>query len=156
MSTGNHSSVFTSKQGAYKSTGLKTIELKPLSYSRESLMLTLVESGRHIVLIKVSAGKTKIRAILKYVGEEKAHVYECRLKEGEDVTPLCFSRLAKDLDERYPGVGETIADALAKAVKEWEALLEYAELKDAEEMVKSGLQSILELETEKGVVRVFI
>jgi hypothetical protein len=40
-----HSSASNNIDGAYKSTGLKTIELKPLSYSRESLMLTLVEGG---------------------------------------------------------------------------------------------------------------
>jgi len=35
---------------------------------------------------KVSASKTRVRAILKYIGEEKAQIYDCRLKEGEDVT----------------------------------------------------------------------
>jgi hypothetical protein len=45
-------------------------------------------------------------------------------------------------------------DALVKAVKEWGALLEYAEIKDVEEMVKAGVQPILELETERGIVRV--
>ena len=154
MSTGNHSSAFTSKQGAYKSTGLKTIELKPLSYSRESLMLTLVDSGRHIALIRVAASKTKIKVALKYIGEEKAQIYECRLKEGEDITPICFSKLTRDLDEKFPGTGEIIAEALTRAVKEWENLLEYAELKDVEEMVKASVHPILELETEKGVVRV--
>jgi len=140
--------------GAYKPSGLRTIELRPLSYSRESLMLTLVEGERHIALIKVSASKTRVRALLKYIGEEGAHVYDCRLKEGEDVTPLCFSKLARELDEKYPGTGEGVAEALVKAVKEWEALLEYAEIKDVEEMVKAGVQPILELETERGIVRV--
>jgi hypothetical protein len=149
-----HSPVSNNIDGAYKSTGLKTIELKPLSYSRESLMLTLVEGERHIALIKVSASKTKIRAILKYIGEERAQIYECRLREGEDITPLCFSRLVKDLDDRYPGAGETIVGALVKAVEEWESLLEYAEIKDVEEMVKAGVQPIIELETERGIVRV--
>jgi len=149
-----HSSASSNIGGAYKSTGLRTIELKPLSYSRESLMLTLVEGERHIALIKVSASKTRVRAILKYIGEERAQIYDCRLREGEEVTPLCFSRLARDLDDRYPGAGDTIVDALVKAVKEWESLLEYAEIKDVEEMVKAGVQPILELETERGIVRV--
>jgi RecA/RadA recombinase len=117
-------------------------------------MLTLVEGERHLALIKVSASKTRVRAILKYIGEEGAHVYDCRLREGEDVTPLCFSKLARELDEKYPGTGEGVAEALVKAVKEWEALLEYAEIKDVEEMVKAGVQPILELETERGIVRV--
>jgi hypothetical protein len=78
----------------------------------------------------VSASKTRVRAILKYIGEERAQIYDCRLREGEDVTPLCFSKLARELDDRYPGAGETIVDALVKAVKEWESLLEYAEIKD--------------------------
>ena len=154
MPANEHSPASNNIDGAYKSTGLKTIELKPLSYSRESLMLTLVEGERHIALIKVSASKTKIRAILKYIGEERAQIYECRLRESEDITPLCFSRLVKDLDDRYPGAGETIVGALVKAVEEWESLLEYAEIKDVEEMVKAGVQPIIELETERGIVRV--
>jgi hypothetical protein len=35
-------------------------------------------------------------------------------------------------------------------------LYEYAEIKDVEEIVKAGVQPILELETERGIVRVFI
>jgi len=96
LATGQHNSASNNIDGAYKSTGLRTIELKPLSYSRESLMLTLVEGERHIALIKVSASKTRVRAILKYIGEERAQIYDCRLREGEEVTPLCFSRLARD------------------------------------------------------------
>ena len=154
MTAGNQHSASNNMGGAYKPSGLRTIELRPLSYSRDHLMLTLVEGERHVALIKVSASKTRVRAILKYIGEEGAHVYDCRLKEGEDVTPLCFSKLARDLDEKYPGTGEGVAEALVKAVKEWEALLEYAEIKDVEEMVKAGVQPILELETERGIVRV--
>jgi len=145
---------FNNITGAYKPAGVRTIELKPLSYSRESLMLTLLEGNRHIALIKVSSSKTRVRAVLKYIGEEAAHVYDCRLREGEEVTQQCFTRLARELDEKYPGAGEGVAEALVKAVREWESLLEYAEIKDAEEMVKAGVQPILELETEKGVVRV--
>jgi len=154
LSAESPSSASTSKQGAYKPTGLKTIELKPLSYSRESLMLTLLDGERHVALIKVTASKSRIRALLKYVDEERAQVYECKLREGEDVTSLCFSKLSRDIDERYPGTGDAVAEALVKALKEWEALLEYAELKDVEEMVNAGIQPVLELETERGIVRV--
>jgi hypothetical protein len=59
-----------------------------------------------------------------------------------------------ELDEKYPGTGEEVAEALVKAVKEWESLLEYAEIKDVEESVKAGVQPILELKTERGIVRV--
>ena len=147
-------SLRVSVEGSPSTSGLRTLELRPLSYSREALMLTLVEGNRHVALIKVSASKIKIRVALKYVNEEKAQVYECKLRENEDITPLCFSKLARDLDEKYQGIGETVADALARAVREWKTLIEYAELRDVEEMVKASVHPILELETERGVVRV--
>jgi len=56
--------------------------------------------------------------------------------------------------KRLPGSSEVVGEALVKAIKEWESLLEYAELKDVEEMVKAGIQPVLELETERGIVRI--
>jgi hypothetical protein len=133
---------------------LRILELKPLRYSREELLFTLTEGSRHLALIKVKASKTKVKVALKYIDEEKLHVYEVKLKEGEDLSPQHLSKLEKDLDARYLGAGERVVSALVNAVKDWERLLEYAELKDVEERIRAGVQPVLELETEMGVVRV--
>jgi len=133
---------------------LRTIELRPLSYSREALLLALVEGSRHIGLIKLTRTKSKVKATLKYIGEERAHIYECKLREDEVVNPACFSKLARDIEEKLPGTSDVLVDALAKAIKEWEGLLEYAELKEFEDVLESNLQPVLEIETERGVVRV--
>ena len=133
---------------------LRTLELKPLRYSRDELLFTLTEGSRHLALIKVKASKTKVKASLKYVDEEKLHVYEFKLREGEELSTQHLSKLEKDLDARYPGAGERVVSALVNSVKEWEKLLEYAELKDVEERIRAGIQPVLELETEMGVVRV--
>jgi hypothetical protein len=133
---------------------LRTLELKPLRYSREELLLTLTEGDKHLALIKVKALRTKVKVSLKYVDEEKLHVYEFKLKEGEEISSQHLSKLEKELDARYLGAGERVVSALVNAVKDWEKLLEYAELKDVEERIRAGIRPVLELETEAGIVRV--
>lgn len=133
---------------------LRALELKPLRYSREELLFTLTEGSKHLALIKVKALRAKVKVSLKYVDEEKLHVYEFKLREGEDLSPQLLSKLEKDLDARYLGAGEKVVSALVNAVKDWERLLEYAELRDLEERIRAGVQPVLELETEMGVVRV--
>lgn len=134
--------------------GLPTLKLRIASMSEDELTLYLFEEpGPHYrAIISVKKYKTKLREVLKLIGDENAYVSECGLREGAPVN--CGRELVQRIDEKFPGVGEAFLAEYRRVLNEWDRLLELERLKREETKLLEGISPIHEDEVEGKVVRI--
>ena len=133
------------------------VPLRPLiaSCSKDSLTLYLVEetTKRYVAVLRIEKLKRLVKVGVKLVGERRSTIVKCKVKE-DAIEDSCFTNVGRVLGEVYPGIEESLAEVLRKAVSEWDNLVLAKELEEEERKLAEGLVPLVEEEVEGRVVRV--
>jgi hypothetical protein len=132
---------------------LRRVELKVVSLSDDCLTLYLMESEKHLAIIKVKKLKTKVKIGVRFVGGGTAPVIVCSVKDS-NVGEECFQNVGLLFERRFPGVKEVVAEEFKKIFTRWGDIKFVEELIREEEMLKEGLEPLLEDEVGGKIIKV--
>jgi hypothetical protein len=135
--------------------GVVPLRVVPSQVSEDSITLHVVDDqGSYRAVVIVERLRRKGRVGFRAVGQERASIVECRIRDGvfEDG---CFEELGRVVEEFLPGAGRALADALKEVVnRRWDELLLADRLKAEERKLREGLVPLYEEEVEGRVVRI--